>query len=219
MASSTIAEPAVVVTAGIDTHADVNVAAALDQRGRLLGAAPFPTTASGHRQLEAWLADFGQIDAIGIEGTGAWGAGIARHCTAQGHRVIEVDRPNRQTRYRRGKSDTIDAEAAARAVQAGTATGTPKARTGLVESMRHRARRVTHYQAGAVTESHMYAGWFERMQPSFGLALDAFISSIEGKATAYPTLLDGLRAQMIAEAAVESLHSNRPVKINYWHPE
>lgn len=136
MASSTIAESAVVVTAGIDTHADVHVAAALDQRGRLLGAASFATTASGHRQLEAWLSDFGQIDAIGIEGTGAWGAGIARHFTAQGHRVIEVDRPNRQTRYRRGKSDTIDAEAAARAVQAGTATGTPKARTGLVESIR-----------------------------------------------------------------------------------
>lgn len=78
---------------------------------------------------------FGPIDAVGIEGTGAWGAGVARHLTARGHRVLEVDRPDRKTRYRRGKSDTIDAEAAARAVLAGTATGTPKSRSGLIESI------------------------------------------------------------------------------------
>lgn len=136
MASSTIAEPTVAVTGGVDTHPDVNVAVALDQRGVLLGTASFPTTAAGHERLEAWLAGFGPIDAVGIEGTGAWGAGIARHLTAAGHRVVEVDRPDRKTRYRKGKSDTIDAEAAARAVQAGTATGTPKTRTGLVESIR-----------------------------------------------------------------------------------
>jgi len=136
MASSTIAEPTVAVTGGVDTHSDVNVAVALDQRGVLLGTASFPTTAAGHERLEAWLAGFGPIDAVGIEGTGAWGAGIARHLTAAGHRVVEVDRPDRKTRYRKGKSDTIDAEAAARAVQAGTATGTPKTRTGLVESIR-----------------------------------------------------------------------------------
>jgi transposase len=136
MASTTMTEPAVVVTGGIDTHADVHVAAALDQRGGLLGTASFPTTPDGHCRLEAWLEAFGVIDAVGVEGTGAWGAGIARHLTAGGYRVVEVDRPDRTTRYRRGKSDTIDAEAAARAVQAGTAAGTPKARTGLVESIR-----------------------------------------------------------------------------------
>jgi len=136
MASSTIAEPATAVTGGIDTHADVHVAAALDQRGVLLGTASFPTSPVGHRQLELWLAGFGPIDVVGVEGTGAWGAGIARHLAAAGHRVVEVDRPDRKTRYRRGKSDTIDAEAAARAVQAGTATGAPKARTGIVESVR-----------------------------------------------------------------------------------
>lgn len=136
MALPTIAEPAVTVTGGVDTHADAHVAAALDGRGVLLGTASFPTTPQGHRQLEAWLVRFGALDAVGIEGTGAWGAGIARHLAAQGHKVVEVDRPDRKVRYRRGKSDTIDAEAAARAVQAGTATGTPKARTGLVESIR-----------------------------------------------------------------------------------
>jgi len=65
----------------------------------------------------------------------------------------------------------------------------------------------------------IYPGWFERMEPSFALALDAFISAIEGKQTAYPSLMDGLRAQLIAEAAVESLHTHRPVRITYWQPE
>lgn len=133
---TTIAEDQGHVTVGVDTHADENVAAVLSARGQLLGTASFPTTGAGHRSLEAWALGFGPIDSFGIEGTGAWGAGIARHCTAQGHRVVEVDRPDRKTRYRRGKSDSIDAEAAARAIQAGTATGTPKTRNGLVESIR-----------------------------------------------------------------------------------
>jgi len=133
---TTIADEAICVTVGIDTHADLNVAAVLDRQGRLLGTESFPTTSAGHRRLEAWAVGFGPIDAAGIEGTGAWGAGVARHFGARGYQVVEVDRPDRKTRYRRGKSDTIDAEAAARAVQAGTATGTPKTRTGLVESIR-----------------------------------------------------------------------------------
>lgn len=136
MTLTTFAEPPVVVTVGIDTHGDVHVAAVLDERGRLLGTELFPTTRVGHRRLEDWARGFGSIDEIGIEGTGAWGAGIARHLTAAGYRVSEVDRPDRKTRRQRGKSDTIDAEAAARAVQAGTASGTPKLRTGRVEAIR-----------------------------------------------------------------------------------
>ncbi len=133
---TTIADDQDLVTVGIDTHGDVHVAAVLDQRGRLLGTGSFPTTAKGHRQLERWVLGFGVIDAVGIEGTGAWGAGVARHLGAGGYRVVEVDRPDRKTRRRRGKSDTIDAEAAARAVQAGTATATPKSRTGRIEAIR-----------------------------------------------------------------------------------
>ena len=133
---TTIAEQQSHVTVGVDTHADVNVAAVLDERGRLLATESFPTTSNGHRCLERWALGFGAIEAIGVEGTGSWGAGIARHLSAQGHKVLEIDCPSRQTRYRRGKSDTIDAEAAARAVLAGTATSTPKSRTGVVESIR-----------------------------------------------------------------------------------
>lgn len=124
------------VTVGVDTHGEVHVAAALDERGRLLGTSSFPTTVSGHRRLVRWASNLGAIDAVGVEGTGAWGAGVARYLTSEGFLVLEVDRPDRRTRRKRGKSDTIDAEAAARAVQAGTAQGLPKTRTGAVEAIR-----------------------------------------------------------------------------------
>lgn len=133
---TTMAEVGVGVTVGIDTHGEVHVAAVLDARGRLLGTDSFATTARGHRLLERWVSQFGTVDAVGVEGTGAWGAGIARHLTEAGYRVVEVDRPDRKTRRQRGKSDTIDAEAAARAVQAGTAQGVPKTRSGPIEAVR-----------------------------------------------------------------------------------
>jgi transposase len=136
MAMSTMPDDAPRVTVGVDTHGEVHVAAVLDERGRLLGTHPFPSTISGHRRLVSWASTYGVIDAVGVEGTGAWGAGLARYLTAEGYRVLEVDRPDRKTRWQRGKSDTIDAEAAARAVQAGTASGIPKTRTGAVEAIR-----------------------------------------------------------------------------------
>jgi len=90
---------------------------------------------------------------------------------------------------------------------------------GLVESRRKPVREVAIYKGGKVIEDGMFAGWFERMEPTFRLALDAFAASLEGaEGIDYPTLQDGLRAQMIAEAAVESLHKNQPVKIAYWEP-
>lgn len=126
-----------VVTAGIDTHRDVHVAATIDSTtGRRLDIAEFSTDSTGLGQLEQWLTAQGAVDAIGIEGTGAYGAGVARHLAAAGLRIVEVDRPDRRTRRQQGKSDPIDAEAAARAVLAQTATGTPKARDGLVEAIR-----------------------------------------------------------------------------------
>lgn len=142
MAMTTIAEQERHVTIGIDTHRDTHVAVALDAQGRMLATRSFATTRAGHRSLERWATSFGIVDAFGVEGTGAWGAGVARHLTAGGHRVLEVDRPNRSVRRKRGKSDPVDAEAAARAVQAGTACGVPKSRTGAVEAIRvHRVAR------------------------------------------------------------------------------
>jgi transposase len=124
------------VIGGVDTHKDVHVAAVLDEHGRLLDTAAFVATAPGYRQLTAWLCGFGEVLAVGVEGTGSWGAGLSRHLRARGLNVIEVNRTNRQTRRRKGKTDTVDAEAAARAVLSGDATVVPKAGNGPVESVR-----------------------------------------------------------------------------------
>lgn len=124
------------ITGGVDTHLDVHVAAALDERGGLLGVAEFATTAAGYRQLWRWLTDFGDIELVGVEGTGSYGAGLTRFMHAQHVAVVEVDRPNRQRRRRRGKSDPQDAISAARAAQSGDACGLAKTRDGNVEAMR-----------------------------------------------------------------------------------
>ena len=90
----------------------------------------------GYRCLVALLARFGTISLVGVEGTGSYGAGITRHLTGKGIQVVEVDRPNGQARHRDGKSDSVDAVAAARAALSGTAIGTPKSRTGNIEAIR-----------------------------------------------------------------------------------
>ncbi len=124
------------VTGGIDTHLDFHVAAAVDSNGGVLGVETFDTTAVGYRRLVAWLAGFGTISLVGVEGTGSYGAGVTRHLTDKAIQVVEVDRPNRQARHRAGKTDAIDAIAAARAALSGTATGTPKSRNGNIEAIR-----------------------------------------------------------------------------------
>jgi transposase len=136
-------EPRARVTLGVDTHADVHVAVVLDHLGRVLDTLEIATTTAGYRQLLAWARRFGELDRAGVEGTGAYGVGLARFLTAEGVEVTEVNRPNRQQRRRRGKSDPTDAEAAARAVLSGEATVVPKSRSGIVESIRvvHLARR------------------------------------------------------------------------------
>jgi len=124
------------VTGGVDTHLDVHVAAALDHIGGLLGVESFPADAAGYRRLLAWLASFGTVAVVGVEGTGSYGAGLTRHLLSQGVEVVEVDRPNRQERRRAGKSDPADAIEAARAAASGRAKGKAKTRDGSVEAIR-----------------------------------------------------------------------------------
>ena len=124
------------ITGGVDTHAEVHVAAALDPVGGLLGVQEFPAAPAGYAQLLSWLAGFGAVCLVGVEGTGSYGAGLARHLTAAGVRVVEVDRADRQDRRRAGKSDPLDAVSAARAAQSGRAAGAPKGRDGAVEAIR-----------------------------------------------------------------------------------
>lgn len=125
-----------VVTGGVDTHGRTHHGAVVDQVGRVLGDREFPATAAGYRQLLVWQRSFGRLVKVGVEGTGSYGAGLARFLSAEGVGVVEVDRPDRAGRRRSGKSDPIDAVAAARAAVSGRAAGLPKARTGPVEAIR-----------------------------------------------------------------------------------
>ena len=124
------------ITAGVDTHLDAHVVAALDPIGGLLGVEAFAATAAGYRALLRWLRSFGEVVKVGVEGTGSYGAGLTRLLLGEGIEVVEVDRPNRQVRRRRGKSDPQDAINAARAALSGEADGQPKTRNGAVEAIR-----------------------------------------------------------------------------------
>lgn len=123
------------VFGGVDTHLDFHVAAVVNALGALLAVARFPTNPAGYRALLAWLEGFGPVMVVGVEGTGSYGAALARHLHAQHVPVVEVNRPDRAERRRRGKTDAYDAEAAARTALAGRAH-TAKINQGPVESLR-----------------------------------------------------------------------------------
>jgi transposase len=142
---ATMTDPAVHVTAGVDTHRDVHMVAALDERGAQLGVQPFPADAAGYRRTLAWLKSLGTIECVGVEGTGTYGAGLTRYLHNHHVTVIEVTCPNRQRRRSHGKSDPVDAVAAAHAAQSGDATALAKTRTGNVEAIR--ALRTAHRSA------------------------------------------------------------------------
>ena len=132
----TIVEAARGVTGGVDTHLDVHVAAALDPLGALLGTERFDTDPAGYKALLTWLEGFDALAKVGVEGTGSYGAGLARFLRRAEVEVIEVDRPNRAERRRSGKSDPLDAVEAARAALSGRARGISKSKDGAVEAIR-----------------------------------------------------------------------------------
>ena len=134
--TTTMTNLATAVTGGVDTHGQTHHAAVLDHVGLELGDREFPTTPSGYRALLSWLRGHGQLERVGVEGTGTYGAGLSRHLRAAGVEVVEVDRPDRKARRVQGKSDPLDAYSAARAALAGRASGAPKARDGRVEAIR-----------------------------------------------------------------------------------
>jgi len=124
------------VILGVDTHLKSHAAALVDPLGRLVASASFPSTARGQRALLAWALRHGKLKRAGVEGTGSYGASLARLLTAELVEVVEVTRALRKDRRHLGKSDPLDAQAAARAVLAGQATATPKDRSGAVEAIR-----------------------------------------------------------------------------------
>jgi transposase len=132
----TIVEAGRVVVGGVDTHLDVHVAAALDPIGGVLGVESFEASPRGYQAMLEWMSAFGTLSKVGVEGTGAYGAGLGRFLRQAGIEVIEVDRPNRQARRTKGKSDPADAVEAARSVLSGRCAGTPKSKDGNVEAIR-----------------------------------------------------------------------------------
>lgn len=155
MTGSSVAQQIIV---GVDTHKDVHVAAAIDVHGRLLGHRSVATSEKGCSALHQWALSFAPLVEYGVEGTGSYGAGLARFLQAQGSSVVEIRGPNRKLRRDRGKSDTIDAEAAARAVLAGTSEIMPKAGDDWVEQLRIlRIARRSAIQARTQVINQMYA--------------------------------------------------------------
>ena len=138
MASASIAQAAdsLRVTVGVDTHKYSHTGHAKDHLGRDLGYLEIAANAKGYAALAAWAGGFGTVAAFGIEGTSSYGAGLTRYLRGQGCTVVEVIRPSRQDRHLRGKSDPIDAEAAAAAVLSGKARSVPKAGDDKVEMLR-----------------------------------------------------------------------------------
>ena len=200
------------ITAGVDTHADVHVAAALDGIGGLLGVSEFPATPAGYAQLLGWLNSFGTVCLVGIEGTGSYGAGLARHITAARIRVVEVDRSDRQDRRRKGKSDPLDAVSAARAAQSGRASGAPRGRDGAVEAIRalmvakrtaraQRTQTINQARALILTGPDGIRARFTRHGPAELVAGLAALRPRPGSTVRYHTLLSlrepGRRAQFL----------------------
>lgn len=147
------------VTVGVDTHKDTHVARAKDQLGRRLGDVKIvPTTPDGYQELLSWARSLGEVEAFGIEGTGSWGAGLARYLATQQVRVLEIVRPSRQARRRNGKSDPADADAAASAVLSGDAQGLPKSGDDRVEMIRVlRVARTTALKARTQAMNALHA--------------------------------------------------------------
>ena len=200
------------ITGGVDTHAGVHVAAALDPIGGLLGVAEFPATPAGYAQLLGWLGGFGTVCLVGVEGTGSYGAGLARHLASAGVRVVEVDRADRQDRRRAGKSDPLDAVSAARAALSGRASGAPKGRDGAVEAIRAlmvakrsarsvRTQTINQARALVVTGPDDVRARFAAHGPAELVAELASLRPRPGSMVRYHTLLSlrelGRRAQFL----------------------
>lgn len=124
------------VIAGIDTHADTHHVAVINEYGKAPRGQGIP--GRGHRLSEdrEFITRYGTVTAVGVEGTGSYGAEIAKTLRGEGLCVLEVNRPNRAARRLKGKPDPLDAYQAAQSVLDGRTTAIPKAKDGSVECLR-----------------------------------------------------------------------------------
>jgi transposase len=173
------------VVLGVDTHKDVHVAAVLDALGRQLAIAEFSSTDAGAEQLLTWGRRHGRVRAAGVEGTGSYGYQLTRRLQAAGVCVVEVSRPDRVRRRRRGKSDPVDADAAARAVLADDATAVPKDRGSAVKA---RTQTVNQVHALLVSCDDSLRGTIGRLRGRHLAGACAALSPDDGTALALISL-------------------------------
>ncbi len=180
------------IAVGVDTHKERHYAAALDVLGQLLGELAFAATTVGYLELQRWAESLGDARQLtfGIEGAGSWGAGLCQHLHQAGHAVVEVERPRRRER-RSGKSDRIDALAAAKCVLAGENVSTPRSR-GILTALRalliarrsavaERTRLLNQLQALNTTAPILLR---ERIGEGTGKQLERRIASMRRRANA-----------------------------------
>jgi len=205
---------ATTVIGGVDCHQETHHAVAIDDRGRRLGEHAFAASSHGYEQLLHWLQQLGRIQAVGVESTASYGAGLTRYLVAAGVEVVEVNQPHRHLRSRRGKSDAIDAEAAARTVLSGEATAVPKDTTGSVEAIRQlrlvrasavKARTAALEQLGdlittapAVLREHFAARTSVRMRATTCAAFQPDLGRLEQPLEAAKLALRSLGQRILA---------------------
>lgn len=166
------------IAVGVDAHKHCHVAVALDALGQLVGEISIEAAGDGYRALEAWAADFVTADqqlVFGIEGAGSWGAGLCEHLQAAGQQVVEVERPQRRER-RTGKSDSIDALAAAKRVLNDEGTSTPR-RQGIRRSL----AALLVVQRSTVTERTRLLNQIQSLHATAPIALRERIGEGNGK--------------------------------------
>lgn len=131
-----MASEATNIIVGIDTHVDTHHVAIINEHGKPLGDKEFLAAGSGYRKIVSFITSHGVVLAVGVEGTGSYGAELTRVLRSFGMNVLEVNRPNRAARRLKGKSDPLDAYQAAKSVLDGRTTSIPKAKDGPVECLR-----------------------------------------------------------------------------------
>ncbi|MFE1935910.1 IS110 family transposase [Streptomyces sp. NPDC059474] len=141
------------VFGGVDSHTDTLHVAVISDNGGHLADTEFATTPAGYAAALAFIDAHGQVTAIGVEGTSSYGAGFTRAARSRGHQVIEVNRPDKAERRRIGKSDPIDAYAAARAALSGRASSAPKDDTVTgIRALHNAARSAVKARTAALNQ-------------------------------------------------------------------
>ncbi|WP_131739178.1 IS110 family transposase [Actinomadura roseirufa] len=216
------------VVLGVDTHEEVHVAAIVTVLGAALGHREFPATAAGYQQLPGWACSFGVVRRAGVEGTGSYGAALTRFLRRNNIQVTEVDQPDRATRRKRGKTDAVDADSAARAVLSGRAAATPKTGEGPAADMRIlRLAKESAVKARTQAMNQLKAVLVgidpvlrESLSPLSNTSLVARCAALPGTADAAAFTL-GLLARRIQQLTTEIKELTRRVNrtIQARHPE